>query len=209
MRNLNIESEYEVKFQRINPYYYFKRGFDIIFALFLFTITLPISALACLAVFMQDFKNPIFVQKRVGLMNREFNMFKIRSMVVNAEKDGAQWADKDDNRITAIGRFIRRTRIDELPQLVNVLIGDMSMIGPRPEREIFYREFEKTIPNFRDRLAVRPGITGYAQVNGGYDIDPEKKLELDLYYIDNLGFKIELNIFFKTIGVVFTGDGAR
>ena len=130
-------------------------------------------------------------------------------MVHDAEKNGAKWAEKNDMRVTLFGKFIRKTRIDELPQLWNVIKGEMSLIGPRPELEVFYRKFEETIPNFRDRLAVKPGLAGWAQVNGGYDITPEEKLRYDLEYIDNLSFKLEIKILLKTIKVIFTGEGAR
>lgn len=186
-----------------------KRGFDILFSLALLLVTSPILITSLFIVFLQDFKNPLFSQKRVGVGNREFTIYKVRSMVHDAEKNGAKWAEKNDMRVTRFGKFIRKTRIDELPQLWNVIKGEMSLIGPRPELEVFYKEFEKTIPNFRDRLEVRPGLGGWAQVNGGYDITPKKKLEYDLEYIENLSFKIEVEIFFKTIKVVLTGDGAR
>lgn len=186
-----------------------KRGFDILFSLALLLITSPILFTSLLIVFLQDFKNPLFSQKRVGVGNREFTIYKVRSMVHDAEKNGAKWAEKNDMRVTRFGKFIRKTRIDELPQLWNVIKGEMSLIGPRPELEVFYKEFEKTIPNFRDRLEVRPGLGGWAQVNGGYDITPKKKLEYDLEYIENLTFRLEVEIFIKTIKVVLTGDGAR
>lgn len=186
-----------------------KRGFDILFSLALLLITSPILFTSLLIVFLQDFKNPLFSQKRVGVGNREFTIYKVRSMVHDAEKNGAKWAEKNDMRVTRFGKFIRKTRIDELPQLWNVIKGEMSLIGPRPELEVFYKEFEKTIPNFRDRLEVRPGLGGWAQVNGGYDITPKKKLEYDLEYIENLSFRLEAKIFIKTIKVVLTGDGAR
>ena len=186
-----------------------KRGFDILFSLALLIVTSPILIFSLIIVFSQDFKNPIFSQKRVGVGNKEFTIYKVRSMVHDAEKNGAKWADKNDMRVTAFGKFIRKTRIDELPQLWNVIKGEMSLIGPRPEREVFYKEFEKTIPNFRDRLQVRPGLGGWAQVNGGYDITPKEKLEYDLEYIENLSFRLEAEIFFRTIKVVLTGDGAR
>lgn len=186
-----------------------KRGFDILFSLVLLIVTSPILIISLIIVFLQDFKNPLFLQKRVGVSNKEFTIYKVRSMVYDAEKNGAKWADKNDMRVTTFGKFIRKTRIDELPQLWNVVKGEMSLIGPRPELEVFYKEFEKTIPNFRDRLQVRPGLGGLAQVNGGYDITPREKLEYDLDYIDNLSFKLDVKIFFKTIKVVLTGDGAR
>jgi lipopolysaccharide/colanic/teichoic acid biosynthesis glycosyltransferase len=136
-------------------------------------------------------------------------IYKIRSMYLDAERNGAVWASDSDNRVTRIGLFIRKTRIDELPQLLNVIKGEMSLIGPRPERPIFYDEFEKEIPNFRDRLKVKPGLSGWAQVNGGYDLTPAKKLEYDLWYIDNISCKIDLIILLKTIGVIVSGNGAR
>lgn len=186
-----------------------KRIFDLIFCTILFFLTSPIIFIVCILVYLQDFKNPIYVQERVGINNREFKMYKIRSMIINAEKNGAQWAKKDDMRITKLGKIIRKTRIDELPQLINVIKGDMSLIGPRPEREIFYKEFEKDISNFRERLIIKPGITGYAQVNGGYDVTPKEKLDKDLYYIENRNIKLDLQIVVKTIGTVLSGDGAR
>ena len=192
-----------------NAFVTVKRIFDIFFATTLLIITLPIIAVSLIVVYLQDFKNPIYSQNRVGMANKEFKLYKIRSMVHNAEKNGAQWAEKNDQRITLFGKIIRKTRIDELPQLINVIKGEMSIVGPRPEREIFYKEFEKEIPEFRKRLKVKPGLTGWAQVNGGYDVTPREKLNLDLYYIDNIGFKIEMEILFKTIRVVLTGDGAR
>lgn len=218
MENINIDksliNELKIKDKDlgINETFYYriiKRILDIIFSLILLIATSPILIVSLIIVFLQDFKNPIFSQKRVGVRNEEFTIYKIRSMVHNAEKDGAKWAEKNDMRVTLFGKFIRKTRIDELPQLWNVIKGDMSIIGPRPELEVFYIEFEETIPNFRDRLAVKPGLTGWAQVNGGYDITPEQKLKYDLEYIDNLSFKLETKIFFKTIKVIFTGDGAR
>lgn len=202
-------SNKSVKKEDKKYYMAFKRGFDIVFSLFLLIITSPILLLSLLIVYLQDFKNPLFSQKRVGIGNKEYKMYKIRSMVHDAEKNGAQWAEVNDSRITTFGKCIRRTRIDELPQLWNVLSGEMSIIGPRPEREVFYKEFEKSIPNFRDRLKVKPGLTGWAQINGGYNISPKEKLDLDLYYINNLSFKIEKKIFLKTIKVVLTGNGAR
>ena len=218
MENINIDksliNELKIKDKDlgINETFYYriiKRILDIIFSLILLIATSPILIVSLIIVFLQDFKNPIFSQKRVGVRNEEFTIYKIRSMVHNAEKDGAKWAEKNDMRVTLFGKFIRKTRIDELPQLWTVIKGDMSLIGPRPELEVFYIEFEETIPNFRDRLAVKPGLTGWAQVNGGYDITPEQKLKYDLEYIDNLSFKLETKIFFKTIKVIFTGDGAR
>ncbi len=186
-----------------------KRIFDIVFSLILLLVTSPILVLSLVIVYLQDFKEPLFSQKRLGLNNKVIKIYKIRSMVHNAEENGVKWTSANDLRITWFGKFIRKTRIDEIPQLFNVLKGEMSIIGPRPELEFFYNEFEKNIPNFRDRLVVKPGLTGWAQINGGYNITPQKKLDLDLYYIKNIGYKLEVKIFLKTIKVIFTGDGAR
>lgn len=186
-----------------------KRVFDIVFSLILLLVTSPILVLSLVIVYLQDFKEPLFSQKRLGLNNKVIKIYKIRSMVHNAEKNGIKWTSVNDLRITWFGKFIRKTRIDEIPQLFNVLKGEMSIIGPRPELEFFYNEFEKNIPNFRDRLVVKPGLTGWAQINGGYNITPQKKLDLDLYYIKNIGYKLELIIFFRTIKIIFTGEGAR
>lgn len=203
--SLNITED---SIQKSN-YYIVKRVFDIVFSIILLLVTSPIILISMAIVFLQDFKNPLFVQYRVGLNNREFKLYKIRSMIINAEKNGYKWAAINDCRITAFGRLIRKTRVDELPQLINVLKGEMSLIGPRPELEFFYRKFERDIPEFRTRLLVKPGLTGWAQVNGGYEISPREKLELDLYYIDNFGALIEWKIFVKTIKTILTGNGAR
>lgn len=220
MENLNLQ-ENDVVVEEMNittiindieskeSYESVKRCFDIIFSLLGIIIVSPILLLSILVVFLQDFKNPIFSHKRVGLNNNEFTIYKIRSMVINAEKDGAKWASENDCRVTAFGKFIRKTRIDELPQLINVLKGEMSIIGPRPELEFFYKKFEKNIPNFRARLAIKPGLTGWAQVNGGYNLEPEEKLKFDLEYISNRNFWLDIKILFKTVKVVLTGEGAR
>ena len=130
-------------------------------------------------------------------------------MYQDAEKNGHKWASKNDTRITKVGRFIRKTRIDELPQIINVINGEMSIIGPRPERPEFINEFLKDIPNFNERLAVRPGITGWAQVNGGYELTPKDKLVYDLFYINHESIKLDFLILLKTIKVMVTGNGSR
>jgi lipopolysaccharide/colanic/teichoic acid biosynthesis glycosyltransferase len=136
-------------------------------------------------------------------------MYKLRSMVTDCEKNEAEWTPPDDCRITKVGRFIRRTRLDEIPQFFNVLKGDMSIIGPRPEVPELTIKFSEKYPNFAARLCVRPGITGWAQVNGGYDLTPEQKLELDIYYINHRNIRMYLLIIIKTFKVIFTGEGAR
>ena len=186
-----------------------KSSIELIFSLLLLIIAVPICILACIAIYVELRVNPIYTQKRVGLNGRVFKIYKLRSMYIDAEKDGPKWASENDERITKVGRIIRKTRIDELPQLVNILKRDMSFIGPRPERPEFIKEFIKYIPDFNDRLLVKPGITGWAQVNGGYSLTPKEKLEFDKYYIRNRGFKLDLLILIKTIIVIFTRHGAR
>ena len=186
-----------------------KSSIEFIFSLLLLVIAVPICILACIAIYVELHVNPIYTQKRVGLNGRVFKIYKLRSMYIDAEKDGPKWASENDERITKVGRIIRKTRIDELPQLANILKRDMSFIGPRPERPEFIREFIKYIPDFNDRLLVKPGITGWAQVNGGYSLTPKEKLEFDKYYIKNRGFKLDLLILIKTIIVIFTRHGAR
>ncbi|WP_437388814.1 sugar transferase [Priestia filamentosa] len=183
--------------------------FDCIVALIGIILTLPVLIIFSLLIKLES-RGPIFyTQERVGLEGKRFYIIKLRSMYINAELNGAQWASENDPRITKIGLFIRKTRIDELPQLINILKGDMSLIGPRPERPIFTKKFNNEIPGFVNRLAVKPGVTGWAQVNGGYNITPKEKLELDINYINNLSWRLDIYILFKTVKVVLTGDGAR
>ncbi|MGE7587276.1 sugar transferase [Peribacillus sp. NPDC101480] len=190
-------------------YFTFKTLSDFVLALIGLLITLPILIFFCLAIKIESKGPAFFFQERVGINGKLFKVIKLRSMYVNAEEKGAQWALKNDPRVTNVGSFIRKTRIDEIPQLINVLRGDMSIIGPRPERQIFTEEFSKEISGFKRRLVIKPGITGWAQVNGGYDISPKEKLRLDLFYIQNLNFVLDIKIILKTVKVVFTGDGAR
>lgn len=186
-----------------------KSSIEFIFALLLLIIAVPICILACIAIYIELRVNPIYTQKRVGLNGYIFKIYKLRSMYIDAEKDGPRWASENDERVTKVGRIIRKTRIDELPQLVNILKGDMSIIGPRPERPELIKEFIKYLPDFNDRLLVKPGITGWAQVNGGYTLTPKEKLEFDKHYIQNRGFRLDLLILIKTIMVIFTRHGAR
>ncbi|MDA1779226.1 MULTISPECIES: exopolysaccharide biosynthesis polyprenyl glycosylphosphotransferase [unclassified Bacillus cereus group] len=190
-------------------YGFIKRCLEIIFSLLLLILTSPL--ILCIGILVKmESPGPIFYkQERIGTGNKPFMILKIRSMRNDAEKKGPQWANQNDPRVTKIGAFIRKTRIDELPQLINVLKGDMAIIGPRPERKIFIDQFEKEIPDFQMRILVKPGLTGWAQINGGYDITPREKFELDMYYIENESLKLDVLIFIKTIKVVFTGNGAR
>lgn len=186
-----------------------KRAFDII-ASFAGGVMLLLPILVIAVLVRLDSPGPAFFrQERLGKNGKPFVMCKFRSMHLDAEKDGPKWAEKDDERCTRLGRFLRHTRLDELPQLWNIFVGHMSFVGPRPERDCFYDEFETYIPGFRDRLLVKPGLTGWAQVNGGYDLLPEEKLAYDLEYIEKRSAKMDLKCIFKTVRLVFTHEGAR
>ena len=186
-----------------------KRILDFLISIFLLLLIIPICLITCLFIILESSGNPIYIQERVGINGQKFMIYKLRSMYIDAEKNGHQWASKDDKRITKVGNFIRRYRIDELPQIINIIKGDMAIIGPRPERPEFIKEFLKDIPNFNDRLAVRPGITGWAQVNGGYELTPNEKLEYDIYYIKHESTKLDFIVLLKTIKVIFNGHGFR
>ncbi|MEH7581253.1 exopolysaccharide biosynthesis polyprenyl glycosylphosphotransferase [Priestia megaterium] len=186
-----------------------KRVCDITISLMALVILLPVILLFALIVMIETPGSPFFLQERLGQRGRPFTIMKLRSMYSDAEKNGAQWAVKNDSRVTKVGKLIRQTRIDELPQLWNVLKGDMSIVGPRPERAVFIEEFQKTLPAFSQRLAVKPGLTGWAQINGGYELTPAEKLELDLYYIQHTNIRFDVKIMIKTLRVIVTGDGSR
>lgn len=151
----------------------------------------------------------IYRQERLGLDGAPFLMLKFRTMTVDAEADGPRWASPNDRRCTRLGAWLRKCRLDELPQLWNILKGEMSLVGPRPERPCFYPEFERRVPGFHLRLAVRPGLTGYAQVNGGYELSPEEKLALDLTYIRCRSVGLDLWCVAKTVPLLFSHKGAR
>lgn len=186
-----------------------KRSFEIIFSLALLIFTLPVLLLSAIAIKLES-PGPVFYkQERVGLRGKKFWIVKLRSMRTDAEKNGPQWAAKNDPRVTQVGKFIRKTRIDELPQIINVLNGDMSLIGPRPERDVFTEQFEEEIPGFKKRLLVKPGLTGWAQVTGGYEATPREKWEQDMYYIQNQSIVLDVRILLRTVWVVLTGSGAR
>lgn len=193
------------------PFYSFvKRSFDIVVSLLgLIVMALPMFVIA-IAIKLNS-KGPVFYsQERLGLNGKKFMLTKFRTMRADAEKNGAQWSDGDkDDRITKVGAFLRKTRLDEIPQLWACFVGTLSIIGPRPEREVFYNEFEKHVHGFSERLKVKPGLTGLAQVNGGYDLRPEEKVKLDVEYIKTRSLWLEIKILFKTVVVVFTHDGAK
>ena len=174
--------------------------------------SLPIIALTALAIKINDRGQIFFKQDRVGKDGTIFSVFKFRSMCEDAECNGAVWADKNDSRVTGVGKWIRLLRIDEIPQLYNVFRGEMSLIGPRPERPEFIEELQKNVPYYYTRNAIRPGITGWAQVNYPYGASVEDalvKLEYDLYYIKNMSILLDIKIILKTIGVVIFRQGAR
>ncbi len=195
-----------------DTYLFSKRLFDVVGSL-LFIIFLGIPMLLVALLIRFETTGPaIFMQKRVGLGGTPFTMYKFRSMVHNAESGGAQFATEGDKRVTRIGRFIRKYRIDELPQLFNVLRGDMSLIGPRPEQMILLDGLVEKIPFFPFRHSVRPGITGWAQVCQGYayDIDSSsEKITYDLFYIKNLSLLLDMTIILRTIRILLTGAGSR
>jgi len=191
----------------------FKRLFDIVASLILLVVTLPLVALTAIAVKLES-KGPVFYrQRRVGLYNQGFDIVKLRSMRQDAEVAGqARWAEQDDPRITRVGRIIRKLRIDELPQTWSVLKGEMSFVGPRPERPQFVDALEQQLPYYAERHMVKPGITGWAQINYPYGAsieDSRQKLEYDLYYAKNYSPFLDLLILLQTIRVVLFPQGAR
>ncbi len=186
-----------------------KRGFDLVVSLVgLLVFFIPMLLIAAV-IRMDSPGNPIFKQERLGKNGRPFYIYKFRSMRIDAEANGPQWAAERDSRCTRVGRFLRKTKLDELPQLYNICRGDMSFVGPRPERQFFYEEFEKYIKGFSNRLLVTPGLTGYAQVNGGYQLRPEEKILYDMEYIENRSIRMDLRCILKTVWVVLTGKGTR
>ncbi len=193
----------------ITVYEVMKRGFDIIFCFIALIVVFPIILIFCIAIIIESPGRFLYSQKRIGKNMKCFTIYKLRSMYVDSEKDGPVWAEKEDPRITRIGRIMRKSRIDELPQLFNILKNDMSIVGPRPERPEFVEKFKDEIPAYEERFKVKSGLTGLAQVMGGYELTPQEKLEKDINYIKNRTFWLDLLIILKTVAVVLTGKGAR
>jgi sugar transferase (PEP-CTERM system associated) len=190
-----------------------KRVLDVVLASVGLVLSAPLMLLTAIAIKL-DSRGPIlYAQERCGAFGQRFTIFKFRSMRVDAEADGrARWAAERDPRVTRVGRFIRKSRLDELPQLWNVLLGEMSLVGPRPERPVFVEELEKQIPYFHQRLFVKPGVTGYAQVRCRYGASTEdqlEKLQYDLFYIKSLSLWFDLSILFDTVKVVLLRIGSR
>ncbi|GMN90251.1 hypothetical protein fsci_17390 [Francisella sciaenopsi] len=181
-----------------------KRIFDIVFSLAVISLTVPIMLITALAIYIEDKSSPFFVQERVTRNGKKFKLIKFRSMKVDAEtQTGAIWASNSDYRITKVGKIIRPIWLDELPQFFNVLKGDMSIVGPRPERQELIDQFTKETPEFLYRTKVKAGITGYAQVLTSYATLPENKLKLDLVYIRRWSFVFDLLIIIETVRVIF------
>lgn len=189
------------------------RGLDILASLTLLILTLPLMLVTAVAIKL-DSRGPVFYrQERVGRDHRRFHILKFRSMTIDAEKPGtAVWAAVGDSRVTRVGRFIRLTRIDEIPQAINILRGDMAFVGPRPERPVFVDQLVGAIPHYADRAAVRPGLTGWAQVKYPYGAsieDARNKLSYDLWYIQKRSLWLDLRIILSTVRVVVRLVGAR
>ncbi|MEO3475849.1 exopolysaccharide biosynthesis polyprenyl glycosylphosphotransferase [Roseomonas sp. CAU 1739] len=189
-----------------------RRACDILGSLTLLVLTLPLLLLTALAIRLESPGPVLYRQDRVGRHGRVFRLFKFRSMTVDAERDGPCWAAPCDPRVTRVGHFIRQTRIDEIPQVLNVLRGEMALIGPRPERPAFVEHLTAVIPHYASRTAVRPGITGWAQVNYPYGAsveDARNKLAYDLYYLRHRNLTLDLSIVLGTVRVVLLQTGAR
>lgn len=186
-------------------YIFFQRGFDVVFAIFGLIVGIALLPLILLGNLLGN-RGPLFYsQERVGRNSKTFRILKLRTMIVNAEKDGIKWAKKDDKRVTAFGKFLRRSRLDEIPQFYNVLKGEMSIIGPRPERPFFVSELSRIIPFYETRHIIKPGLTGWAQVNTRYGSsvdDSLTKLQYDLYYIKHRSMFLDFSISIKTLSTI-------
>lgn len=195
--------------ERKSFYSFVKRAFDIVCSLLGLVVLMIPMLLISLLIHLDTRGTILYKQERLGKDGKPFMMYKFRTMYLDAEEYGPQWAEKIDHRCTRVGRLLRKTRLDELPQLWNILKGDMSFVGPRPERAYFYNKFETYIKGFSQRTKVIPGLTGWAQVNGGYDLKPEEKIIYDMEYIANRSIAMDLKCIFMTVRIVFTGSGAR
>jgi len=193
-----------------NLYGFFKRIFDFVFASILLIISLPFWLIIALIIKI-DSPGPVFYkQARIGREGKSFKIIKFRSMIKDAEKDGAKWAEDDDKRITKFGKFIRKTRLDELPQLLNIVKGEMTFVGPRAERPEFHKQLKNSIPFFQERYLIKPGLSGWAQIKYGYGSsikDAFEKVQYDLYYVKNRSFPFDLAIILKTINTILRGRG--
>ena len=186
-------------------YGFLKRFFDIFLSLFAIIVLSPLFLVVMFLISIWDKKgHPIFVQNRVGKNGKIFKLYKFRSMIINSEKHGAMLSSENDERVTPFGRRLRDTHLDELPQLINVIKGDMSLVGPRPERPELIKEIKKEFPTFDRRLQVKAGLTGFAQVYGPYDIETDKKLRYDMYYIKNFSLLLDIKLLYLTLGKILS-----
>ncbi|MEE9694207.1 sugar transferase [Aeromonas hydrophila] len=212
---VSVEQLYENNLGSLIPsliYFLFKRFMDVLMVIIALPFFLPVMCITAALIKLESPGPVFFMQKRVGLGNKDFIIYKFRSMHDSSSLDNACFAQEVDKRITRVGHFIRKYRVDELPQFFNVLKGDMSLIGPRPEQRFFVERFESELPFYMYRHMVRPGISGWAQVMYGYSADTDStriKLEYDFYYIKNFSLWLDILIVFKTIKTMFTGFGAR
>lgn len=208
-----MDTREKIVIEKVKPenkpvYEFIKRVFDVIASLCaIIVLAIPMGIIA-LVIKLDSPGKAIYVQERLGKNQKPFKVYKFRSMREDAEENGAQWAVENDTRVTKVGAFIRKVRLDELPQLFCILKGDMSIVGPRPERAFFYDKFDGYIDGFRQRTYVMPGLTGLAQVNGGYELKPEEKILYDVEYIKNRSLLLDIKIIIKTVAVVFTHNGA-
>lgn len=196
--------------QKSQRYLIAKRMMDIVISLIILCFIIPIYIPVILFLLIKEGRPIFFTQKRTGIYGENFTLVKLRTMTVEAEKDGAKWATPNDSRITKVGKFLRKTRLDEFPQLLNILSGEMSLVGPRPERPEFVSKLKEDIPFYDQRHLVKPGLTGWAQINYGYGYsvdDAIKKLRYDLYYVKNKSIWFDMAIILKTIKTVITGAG--
>jgi exopolysaccharide biosynthesis polyprenyl glycosylphosphotransferase len=187
-----------------------KRILDVAVSLLVLILGLPVWLLVAIIIRLESPGPALYKQERVGKDGERFNMIKFRSMREDAEKAGPQWAHKKDPRVTRVGKWLRKLHIDEVPQMVNVLNGHMSLVGPRPERPMFVESLSKEIPLYTRRLKVRPGVTGWAQVKHQYDEtieDVRKKVQYDLYYIENMSLRMDMKILFSTASHMLLGKG--
>ena len=193
-----------------SEYRFFKRAFAMFAASVGIVVASPIMLATAIAIWMEDHGPVFYRQVRLTKNGREFKILKFRSMTVNAEQDGvARLAGQNDSRITKVGHFIRACRIDELPQLFNILLGDMSIVGPRPERPEIAQQYQETLPEFALRLQVKAGLTGLAQVYGRYNTEPYYKLQMDLMYINDMSFLKDLQLILATIKILFVKDSTQ
>lgn len=198
----------EILYQSKKGYDFFVRVIDILFSVIAIIPVTLLIVILCIIIRIDSEGNPIFSQVRVGKNGKLIKIHKLRTMRKDAEANGQKWASENDSRITKVGKILRKYRLDEIPQFYDVLFGKLSLVGPRPEVPMLTKKFNKEIPGFVNRLLVKPGLSGWAQVNGGYNITPKEKYQRDIFYIENRGLKLYINIFIATLRVVFTGEDA-